>query len=334
MSNFYTLADAPPVPGLRFRPFAGVSDADALYAIHAGRAERDEVDPLSSTERAWTREEFETSLAAMAASGADRTILAEIDGRAVGYNRVFDWVESDGAHVWLNVGWVLPAWRGRGLGTALLRWSERRTRELAEQMPDRWEYAANASSTETEATALLLDNGYRAAYTVLEMGLEALETEFLLRNSVSGADGITISRGRVEDAPRIAASVDESYRHEYPGGRYAEQFDPAAYAEELAGAPHDPALWRVAWDGDEIVGQVIPRVERGRAEIYEVSVRPGWRRRGIARALLSDALLGLRDTGLPVRLHTMREFPTQAHRLYSSLGFRVLKEFPRYRKAG
>jgi GNAT superfamily N-acetyltransferase len=338
MNLLYDIPESPAIPGLRFRPLAGVSDAAALYAIHAGRAERDGVDPLSSVERLWAREDFEASLAEMvAAGGADRTILAEIDGRPVGYNRIFDWLESDGARVWLNVGWVLPEWRGRGLGTALLRWSEGRTRELAGQMPDLWEYAANASSTETEATALLLDNGYRAAYTVLEMGLDwdafapPLETEFLPRNSVSSA-GVTMDRGRVEDAERIAASIDESYIHEYPGGRYAERFDPAAYAVELAGPPHDPALWRVAWAGDEVVGQVIPRIERGRAEIYEVSVRPAWRRHGVARALLTDALLGLRDTGLPVRLHTMREFPTQAHRLYSSLGFRVLKEFPRYRK--
>jgi ribosomal protein S18 acetylase RimI-like enzyme len=234
----------------------------------------------------------------------------------------------------------------------MLHWMERRIGKLAGRQPGRWEYAGNASSTETEATALLLDNGYRPAYTVLEMDLDwnafaaQLETEFgeqefgeqefgeqefALRNSVSSV-GVTIDRGRIEDADRIAASIDESYIHEYPDGRYAERFDPVAYAAELAGPPHDPALWRVAWVGDEVVGQVIPRIERGRAEVYEVSVRPAWRRRGIARALLSDALLGLQHTGMPVRLHTVAEFPTQAHRLYSGLGFRVLKEFPRYRK--
>jgi ribosomal protein S18 acetylase RimI-like enzyme len=247
-------------------------------------------------------------------------------------------MESDGTHVWLIVGWVLPEWRGRGLGTALLRWAEGRVRELAAAQPGRWEYAANASGTETEATALLRDNGYRVAYTVLEMGLDwdafaaQLETEFLGRNSVSNA-GIEIRPGRVEDAARIAASIDESYRDEYEGGRFAERFDPDAYAAELAEERYDPALWRVAWAGEEIAGQVIPRIERGRAEIYEVSVRPAWRRRGVARGLLSDALFELQSRGMAVvRLHTMAEFPTQAHQLYRSLGFRVLKEFPRYRK--
>lgn len=324
----YHLPNAPHIPGLRFRPLGGAADAGALLAIHHARAERDGVDPLSTVESVGTREAFEESLAAMSAAGAaGRTILAEIDGRAVGYNRLFDWPETDGTHVWLSVGWVVPAWRGRGLGTALLHWSEGRIRALAE---GQWEYAANASQTETEATALLLDNGYRAGYTVLEMGLHWAD----FAPSAGLPEGITVSAGRLDHAERIAACIDASYRNEYAGGRYGVVFDPAAYAAELRGATYDPALWRVAYAGDEVVGQVIPRLARGRAEIYEVSVRPAWRRGGVARSLLAAALLELRARGVAaVRLHTVAEFPTQAHRLYKSLGFRVLKEFPRYRKA-
>jgi ribosomal protein S18 acetylase RimI-like enzyme len=211
-------------------------------------------------------------------------------------------------------------------------------RELAAAQGDRWEFAGNASSTEVEATALLRDNGYRPAYTVLEMGLDwevfnRVETEFSRKNSVSRPD-ITIRPGQVEQAATIAASIDESYRDEYDGGRYAERFDPVAYAEELAGADYDPSLWRVAWVGDEVAGQVIPLIERGRAEIYEVSVRPGWRRHGIARALMVDALRELRRREVAiVRLHTVAEFPTRAVELYEKLGFNPLKLFPRYRKA-
>jgi GNAT superfamily N-acetyltransferase len=338
MSALYTLPDAPPIPGLRFRPFAGASDADALLYVHTSRAEHDGVDPLSTSESISTREEFIQSLAAMTEAGtADRTILAEIGDEVVGYNRFFDWTEADDTHVWLTVGWVVPAWRGRGLGTALLQWTERRMRELAAAQGDRWEFAGNASSTEVEATALLRDNGYQPAYTVLEMGLEwdlfsRAETEFSGKNPVSRPD-ITIRPGQVEQAAAIAASVNESYRDEYDGGRYAERFDPVAYAEELAGADYDPSLWRVAWDGDEVAGQVIPLIERGRAEIYEVSVRPGWRRHGIARALMVDALRELRRREVAVvRLHTVAEFPTRAVELYEKLGFNPLKLFPRYRK--
>ena len=328
MNDDYTLLNAPPIPGLRFRPPAGPDDAGGLVAVLLGSAARDGYDPLSSVEYIPTHDE---AAATLRNSDAGRVILAEIDGRLVGYNRFWEWSELDGMHVWLIVGAVLPEWRGRGLGTALLHWAERRVRQLAVERPGRWEFAGNASSTENDAAALLRDNGYAPGYTVLEMGLDW--AAFVPGSTAP--DGIDIRAGRVGDAAAVAAAVDESYRDEYPAGRFGVLFDPVDYAKELAGPEHDPALWRVAWDGDEVVGQVIPRLARGRAEIYEVSVRPGRRRQGVARALLSAALLGLRERGVAVvRLHTVREFPTRAWQLYESLGFRTLKEFPRYRKEG
>ncbi|MBP9502368.1 MAG: GNAT family N-acetyltransferase [Candidatus Promineofilum sp.] len=331
MTTHYDITDAPPIPGLQFRSFAGVTDAGALHAILSGSVVADGFDPLSSAESLWTTDQFAESLAAMTAAGSeDRTILAEIDGRPAGYNRLWDWEEMDGTRVWLNVGWVLPEWRGRGLGTALLHWSEQRTRELAAAQPGRWEYAANASGTEVAATALLRDNGYLVVYTVLEMGLDWAA----FAPVTTLPPGIEMRSGDIDHAGQIAASIHEAYRGEFEGGRFNERFDSADYAEELTGQPHDPTLWRVAWAGDEVVGQVIPKIERGRAEIYEVSVRPGWRRGGVARALLSAALLGLGAREVEVvRLHTNAEFRTRAVDLYESLGFRVLKEFPRYRKA-
>ena len=89
----------------------------------------------------------------------------------------------------------------------------------------------------------------------------------------------------------------------------------------------------MAWEGEEVAGQVLCRIERGRGEVYEVSVRPEWRRRGLARGLLAHGLRALQQRGVQtVRLHTVAEFPTQAKNLYGSVGFRVRKEFPRYRK--
>ena len=342
MTADYSVPNAPPIPGLRFRPFAGISDADALYAVQLARAERDEVDPLSSVESIDTHEQWVGYLEIMSRvdeqpnwvsspnGGRDHTILAEIDGRPVGYNRISNWGEGDGTSVFLITGCVLPEWRGRGLGTALLQWAERQSRQLAANRQNRWEYAANASSTETESTALLRDNGYAPGYTVIEMGLDWDAFAPTARPA-----GFDLRPGRVEDADPIAMGVMESYRNEYPGGRFAGLIDVDGYVEELTGAAYDPTLWRVALDGDQIVGQVIPLLARGRVEIEEVSVRPAWRRRGVARALLTAALLGLRDRGVSVvRLHTVREFPTRAWQLYEELGFRTLKEFPRYRKPG
>jgi tRNA(Arg) A34 adenosine deaminase TadA len=68
--------------------------------------------------------------------------------------------------------------------------------------------------------------------------------------------------------------------------------------------------------------------------MYDISVRPAWRRKGLARALLTRALWNLRQRGEQViRLNTVAEFRTRAQDLYRSVGFRLLKEFPRYRKS-
>jgi len=327
-----TLPDAPPIPGLWFRPTRGQADAPAFHAIHAGRMDRDAVDPLSTLEGVPTEEEMRNVLANVLAEGRpDRYLVAQVMDVVIGYCRIRSWPETDGTWVYLHVGWVLPEWRGRGIGTAMLHWAEDRCRRLAavSHPGEPFDLAGNASATEVEATALLLREGYHVGFTALEMGLDPAVT---FRPHPLPA-GFRLRSVLPADYPAIAASVDEAYRHEYPAGRYQDCFDPAGYVAEIGAPPHDPTLWRVAWDGDEVVGQVLAVIQRGRGEVFEVSVRPTWRRRGLARALLSDALCGLRDRGVDViRLHTRADFPTRARDLYESLGFRVLKEFPRYRK--
>ena len=327
-----TIPDAPCIAGLMFRSITGVEDASALRAVHLGRAAHDQVDPLSTTERIPTCEQISAALAAATAAGEqDRWLVAQVANEVVGYCRIGSWQEEDGTWVYLSLGWVLPAWRGRGLGTAMVHWAETLSHRLAvtEHPGARAELAANASSTEHDATALLQHEGYAAGYAVLEMELDASTP--VTTHPMTG--GIEVRP--VEDAhlPAIAASVLESYRQEYEGGRFNESIDLAAYLAELSEGRHDPTLWQVAWDATEVVGQVLPAIQSGRAELFEVSVRPAWRRRGISRALLTRAILALRDRGIEIiRLHTVADFRTRARDLYASVGFRVLKEFPRYRK--
>lgn len=326
------IPDAPAIAGLSFRPIRGAEDADALHAIHVGRMARDEVDPLSTLESPPSREQLQASLSQVVAENQqDRWLVAQIGGRAVGYSRIGCWPEADGTWVYLTLGWVLPEWRGRGIGTAMLHWTEDCIRRLAAaQHPnEKSEFAANANSTEKEATALLLHEGYRAVYTVLEMGLDAA----VAVPAHPLPAGIDVRPVLPEHYLPITASIGEAYAHEYDAGRFAEDFDHGAYAAELSSPRYDPTLWQVAWDGEQIAGQALPVIENGRAELFEVSVRPAWRRRGLGRALVARALHDLRGRGVEViRLHTNAGFRTRAKDLYQSVGFRVLKEFPRYRK--
>jgi mycothiol synthase len=328
------LADAPALAGLSFRHVRGEEDADGLRAVRVRSMAHDAIDPLSTLEGVPGSAQMLTQLAESAANGEhDRWLIAQIEENAVGYSRMGFWPESDGTWVYLTLGWVLPEWRGRGIGTAILHWTEDRIRRLAAaQHPnEKCEFAANASSTEGEAKALLLHEGYRAAYTVLEMELYA---SVPVPTPTALPPGVGVRPVALDDYPLIASSIRAAYEQEYVGGRFGEVFDAVEYVASWRKPIHDPTLWQVAWDGNQIVGQVLSVIENGRAEVFEVSVRPAWRRCGLARGLLLRALHGLRARGVDViRLHTNSDFRTCARDLYQSVGFRVLKEFPRYRKS-
>lgn len=328
-----TIPGLPPVAGLSLRPVRGAEDADGVYALRLGCVEADQVDLDSTSESLPSRDEIAAMLARCVASEqSGRRLVAEIAGQIVGYTLVEEWFERDGRWVFLILGWVLPAWRGRGIGSAMLHWGEATARQLATHehrgMP--FEFAANASSTQHDATALLLNAGYRAGYTVLEMGLDLAA----MPSIHPMPPGVEVRLARPEHIPAIAHSMQEAYRDEYDGNRFQESH---TYDESVAGLStpeHDPALWQIAWYGQQVVGNVIPVVQDRRAYLYDISVRPAWRRQGLARALLTRALWDLRQRGLTViRLNTVAEFPTRARDLYTSVGFRLLKEFPRYRKA-
>ncbi len=314
-----------------FRAIRGPEDAPALHTVHLGRQAADGIDPLSRAESFPSLDSLARSLAQAVEKGeAARWRVAEAGDAVAGYGRIADWPEADGTRVYLVSGWVLPKWRGRGIGTELLRWGEAAAREMAVGRPgERFEFAGNASATERDSAALLLDAGYRPAYTVLEMGFDPA---FPLQ-SASMPHGIELRPVASEHLEPIARCVADAYRHEFAGGRYQEVFDPVEWARELAEPKYDHSLWQVAWAGDAVVGEVLSEVEGDGAEVFEVSVAPRWRRRGIARSLMIHALSVLRARGFErIRLSTVAEFPTQARDLYTGVGFRVLKEFPRYRK--
>jgi len=330
----------PAVDKLLFRRPASNRDASALAAVHASRAACDAVDPLSIVENQDlpTGQRMHSALVqAEVEQRLDHWLVAEVSGQVVGYSLIESWHEADGRWVYLTRVWVRPEWRGNTIGKALLHWGENEARRLADvEHPDEsLELAGVASNTEPELAALLLEEGYTVGNTELEMELDpsAKVLEYLL------PPGIEVRAALPEHILPIAESIAVSYRGEFPGNRFRKTHsEVAGQAEWYGQLLHDRALWKVAWHENQVVGQVLPVILRGsvvvdRAVIDEVSVRPAWRRKGLARALLTQAIIDLRSRSLAViRLTTGAEFHTRARDLYTSLGFRVVKEFPSYRK--
>lgn len=104
------------------------------------------------------------------------------------------------------------------------------------------------------------------------------------------------------------------------------------FVEMIQDPRRDITLWKVAWAGDQVVGQVKPYIdhednaERGIRRGYTeyISTHRDWRNRGIAGTLLAMSLRELRDRGMTeAALGVDTNNPGGAFQLYTSLGFEL-----------
>ena len=103
--------------------------------------------------------------------------------------------------------------------------------------------------------------------------------------------------------------------------------------QRFLGFPHlDLELWRVAWAGDEVAGQVRSFVNEeenralGRARGWTefISTRRPWRKQGVATALICASLRALRERGMTeAALGVHAENPNGAFELYRDIGFEI-----------
>lgn len=186
-------------------------------------------------------------------------------------------------------------------------------------------YGANASHTELAATKLLRESGYRETFRSIEMELAA-DGEIV---ATALPPGIELRPVAPEHYRAIWDAIQDAYA-ESPQNIVT---DEARYHAWLSRPHSDPALWQIAWTGDEIAGQVLPEIVRGRGEVAAVSVRKPYRHVGLARALVTRAVLALQaHEAAPIRLVCRADNRFGAPKLYHSIGFHDIKTFVRYRK--
>ncbi|GHO78841.1 hypothetical protein KSD_66120 [Ktedonobacter sp. SOSP1-85] len=316
----------PSLPEIAFRHLHGPEDAPAYVRLVEACREIDAIDPFSTLETIPTLEEMRASFAGY---DPQNVLFALHDDEMIASIRLSWWTEADGTWLYLHLGRVVPQWRGRGLGTAMLRWAEERIRTLANEHPTHGKgaFGANASSTEKTATELLLNEGYRCVYINALMDF----TDF--RKLTEPRLPAKIERRSVR--PDQLRLIWEAIAHFWAGTSWG---TPVPSEEEYQEFLHQPdldhTLWQVAWDQDQPVGMVLGRISKGWGYIDEVSVERTYRRQGIAQALILYALAALRERGVQrVRLHTDANNRHGARSLYEKIGFSVTKEFPRYRKS-
>lgn len=320
--------DPPRIRGLKFRHYRGPGDHQGMVEANntakaaAGIIERVTVEGMAN------------QYANLTNSDALRDVLiGEVDGRIVAYGRL-EWGDnSDGARDYTSFCLVEPAVRRHGVGRAMLGWQESRIREIAAtHVTDRPKFCLAFVHDRDPGGGALLSS---AGYSMVRRSAEMVRPHLHDLPEAPLPDGIDVRPATAADSLAVWDAGAEAFRDHWG----ANDDSPEAYARFLGDPKFDPELWIVGWDGADVAGYVLtslqPQEANGERVGYldSVAVRRPWRRRGLGRALVAEALRVLRDrgatsAGLGVDLQNQNE----AARLYESVGFEVSTTSTEFRK--
>jgi ribosomal protein S18 acetylase RimI-like enzyme len=243
--------------------------------------------------------------------------------------------EPDGGRVFEAICFLRPESRRRGIGRAMLAaLEERAARAVAHDPPPGMVFLQTGTEGEPGAEALLTGVGYepiRYGYHMVRPNLDPIPDARL-------PPGLEIRPVRDEDLRAIWDAAEESFRDAW-GYRESTERDYDLFLTDPLGA--DRTLWRVAWDGDQVAGQVRGFINADENERYgqkrgwveNISVRRPWRKRGLARALIASTIDELRERGMTEgALGVDTQNVSGALRLYESVGFRPVSKSTTYRK--
>jgi mycothiol synthase len=210
-------------------------------------------------------------------------------------------------------GWDTPELRRR-----LVAFGEDRARHRG--LAAVFQFLADADS---EGASWLIARGYRRAYTAWILRLDP-ETPIRGREL---PPGYAVRPFTLDDAEPAYAVIRDAF------GEWdtAPERTYASWRAHTLGRPHvDPAAFRVATYGDEVVGAAVVFDSADEAWVAQLAVAPPHRGRGLAQQLLADAYAAARARGVPYAgLST--DTRTGALDLYRRLGMRVLFTLDNYR---
>ncbi|HZU85878.1 MAG TPA: GNAT family N-acetyltransferase, partial [Anaerolineaceae bacterium] len=311
--------------GLIFRGVQGESDYPLLLGIIRSSLQADKNDEIVSLE------DIARSYAPSDAMDPTRQIviasLADAPADAIGYSRLGWYSSRADTRLYFQVSFLRQEFRSSDFWQVMVRQNERRLHEIAREhlaVPQRF-YQAWSSDNQVEWAAVLGSAGYQVVRRFNNMRYPLGEVP----NRPLPA-GFEIRPVRPEHMRKIWEAQKEMNDGLFEN--VAEDWLEEKYVSWLENPANTPQYWQVAWEGDQLAGMVLAHFDAGENEerkqklgyTEHIYVRPGWRQRGLASALIARSLRVLKEQGLEeAELGVDSENESAAFRLYQQMGYKT-----------
>lgn len=258
----------------------------------------------------------------------DGVRIAEVGGEVVGFAYgVHDGDSPTFGRVLYHTGRVVPAWRGRGIGRALLAEAQaaalRHAARRTDPAPQTTILRTLIEETERDTRRLLEGDGYVIARYLLSMVRPTLADP----PSPELPPGIEVRPATPQTSLQVCRAMNEAMADHWGVVDHSDDDLRASLRHPLGGQLD---VWQVAWEGDEVVGGVLGFINEeenrhlGRTRGYTEGIftRRPWRGRGVATALIGRNLRLLAERGMTEAALTVdAENPTGALAVYERAGF-------------
>ena len=256
----------------------------------------------------------------------DAFLVETKDGRVVGFEE-FD--DAQGHYSLHADGYVHPDFKGLGIGTSLLRAIEARAREEMKhaELDLRVFIRSTIDSKDEQGHTLHKTEGYfpKRYHWRMEIKLDSAPPAAVWPEGVEIRPFV-----RADHEVAVWQAQNESFRDHW--GSHDVSFEEFVHSR-FDDPEFDPALWVIAWDGNEVAGFSINRYRMGIGWIRTLGVRRPWRKKGLGLALLQQSFGEFHKRGTnTIGLGVDASNPTGATRLYQRAGMVVASEFLTYEK--
>jgi mycothiol synthase len=331
MNDTINIPNAPALPGLTFRRFRGEVDYPRMVELIDACKGADDV------ERTTTVEDIAINYRHLENCDPQADMLfAEVNGEVIAYGRLW-WDDlADGIRLYHPFGFLHPAWRGKGIGSAMWAAAEERIHEIAAGHPKEKPkfFQCEPFDTEKDMVALLRKRGYQPVryetFMVRDLGEPFPEAPM--------PPGLEVRPVTPEQIRTIFDASNEAFRDHWGIRDESEE----ELKSQMENPDFRPELWKVAWAGDKVASVIHNFIDKDENVEYQrkrgytegiCTLRP-WRKLGLARSLLVQSMqmfkeMGMTETALSVDSENL----SGAFRLYEGVGYRKVKQMTIYRKA-